>query len=167
MQVRPHRPFVPGGQVSRRGCVGQSALLPKGHALDEGRTRSSGSRDLETYPFVRTNESDEFKTLNGHSLKVSEVVSMVKSRCVIGIGLVCLVFQITSSRAVSGTSLSDLASSMAPGTWKEVTDMSGFKIGQGYIVDDQTASHQRSILEFSDKAVWDAVSKRFLFYGGR
>src|SRR5262249_39809937 len=93
---------------------------------------------------------------------------MVKRKCVITalVGLCLLLQNVKSSRAAGETNLGGVASSMQPGTWVELTGMTGFRSGEGSIFDDQTGSNFRSILEFADKAVWDTVSKQVLYYGG-
>src|SRR5262245_6153169 len=91
---------------------------------------------------------------------------MVKHKYVItSLVGVCLLLQNVQSTRATGTNLSDVAMSMQPGTWVELTGMNGFKVGAGYILDDQTGGDFRSILEFADKAVWDTVSKEVLYYG--
>ena len=68
------------------------------------------------------------------------------------------------SQNARATVLGDLAASMQPGDWAEVTNMNGFNVGNGDMFGSQQGT-MLSILEYCDKAVWDPIGKQFLFLG--
>src|SRR5437870_1208687 len=61
------------------------------------------------------------------------------------------------------SSLSDLAASMSPGQWQELTPMTGWNNGVGIIEDP--SSSLNTIISFTDKAIWDPVTKKLFILG--
>jgi hypothetical protein len=65
-----------------------------------------------------------------------------------------------------GTVLSDLASQMQPGTWAELTGMSGWNSG-GVLnpLDVSGCTTGDYITQFAEKAAWDPIGQRVMFVG--
>src|SRR5882724_1260291 len=61
------------------------------------------------------------------------------------------------------SSVSVLAASMTPGQWAELTPMTGWNNGVGPIQDP--ASVNDNINSFTDKTIWDSVTKKLFVFG--
>jgi hypothetical protein len=74
-----------------------------------------------------------------------------------------LIFLLCFPALSRASALSDLAASMTPGQWQELTPMTGWNNGVG-IIEDPT-SNLNTIISFTDKAIWDPVTKKLFIWG--
>ncbi|HXH12491.1 MAG TPA: hypothetical protein VNP04_22320 [Alphaproteobacteria bacterium] len=75
--------------------------------------------------------------------------------------LACLpLILVTLQSAWAGTVLGDLAARMQPGAWVEL-QTNGFNNGKIL----EPCLDGSNIVEYADNAMWDPISRRFLFYG--
>src|SRR5262245_38171579 len=93
------------------------------------------------------------------------VLSSFRYLLLVFVSLILFLRMNWSSTAQVTTNLGTVASSMQPGTWAELTNMNGWKMGAGYVIDERDGTNV-NILVFADKAVWDPVNRRLLFQGG-
>jgi hypothetical protein len=78
--------------------------------------------------------------------------------------MVTAVFVAWICAAVSGTALGDLAASMQPGQWRELSTTG---LTQSFLETSGDYPSHHNIVSYAAKAQWDPNSKQFLFLGSR